>query len=419
MYLLADCNNFYASCERVFNPRLRNRPVVVLSNNDGCVVARSNEAKALGIAMGEPFFKIKSLVKQHEVAVFSSNYTLYADMSERVMNVLQAHCPHTEVYSIDEAFLQLRQPGASLADQLEFATTLRAKVGKNTGIPISIGLAPTKTLAKLANHLAKKRSPEGVYPLDANSPELAELDVAELWGVGPAYQRRLAAVGVTRVAELAQVSEGWMQKEFGVVGLRLLKEIKGQACYDLEPPVESRKSMVVSRSFARDVQDFPSLQEALARYATRLGEKLRHYEQQTGAITVFVWANRYKAPTDGSLHCSAQSVELPLATSNTNELIHWAGRIAHKLYRPGVRYKKAGILATALRPQNSLQTNLFVDEQPSLRSAQLMQTLDAINKKMGRNQVYFAACGNQPQWGPKAERKSKRYTTCWGELLRV
>ena len=285
MYLLADCNNFYASCERVFNPRLRNRPVVVLSNNDGCVVARSNEAKALGIAMGEPFFKIKSLVKQHEVAVFSSNYTLYADMSERVMNVLQAHCPHTEVYSIDEAFLQLRQPGASLADQLEFATTLRAKVGKNTGIPISIGLAPTKTLAKLANHLAKKRSPEGVYPLDANSPELAELDVAELWGVGPAYQRRLAAVGVTRVAELAQVSEGWMQKEFGVVGLRLLKEIKGQACYDLEPPVESRKSMVVSRSFARRALSARVAASSAASRRGRIGTARRDWASSTRACS--------------------------------------------------------------------------------------------------------------------------------------
>lgn len=418
-YFLADANNFYASCERVFNPKLRGRPIVVLSNNDGCVVARSNEAKALGILMGEPFFKIRALVKAQQVEVFSSNYTLYADMSARVMSILQAHCAETEVYSIDEAFLRPNRYGATVADNLDFALGLRETVLQCTGIPISVGLADTKTLAKLANYLAKKRSPNGTYHLEASSPELAELGIEELWGVGAAYQRRLATVRVKTVADLARVSEVWMQKEFGVVGLRLLKEVRGEACYGLEAPVESRKSMIVSRSFAQDVLELPMLSEAVARYATRLGEKLRGYGQQTEAITVFVWANRFKPQENMPLQCSALSVELPLASSNTNELIHWAGMLVRKLYQPGVRYKKAGIMATALRPQASVQMNLFVDEGASLRSAQLMQALDGINRKMGRNTVYFAACGNKPEWGPKAERRSGRFTTRWGELMRV
>ncbi len=417
-YALADCNNFYASCERVFNPGLHSRPVVVLSNNDGCVVARSNEAKALGIGMGEPYFKLKDLIRKNKVAVLSSNYALYGDMSERVMSILGEHCADLEIYSIDEAFLQLDFYGYGQQEYLEFAAKLRAKVGKDTGIPISVGIAPTKTLAKLANHLAKK-SPEGVYTLHPDDPKLQQTGIEELWGVGGAYKTRLGAIGIRTVSELAALSEGWMQQEFGVVGLRLLKEIRGFPCYGLEPPVERRKNTMVSRSFAKDVFELSALNEALATYATRLGEKLRQYQQQTSVITVFLLANRFRNQAPAGGYCSSKTVELPLATANTNELITWALTAAKMLYQQGIPYKKAGILASALTPATQLQTNLFLPEAPSLQSAALMQTIDVINKKMGRNTVTFAACGIKQEWKLKAAQRSPGYTTRWGEILVV
>lgn len=418
-YGLADANNFYASCERVFNPKLKDRPVIVLSNNDGCVVARSNEAKVLGIGMGEPYFKVRDLVRKHKISVFSSNYSLYGDMSERVMNMLQASCADIEIYSIDEAFLKLDFYNYGEQENLEYAKNLRAKVLKGTGIPISIGIAPTKTLAKLANHIAKKQTAEGVFILNPDNSKLKELDIEELWGVGAAYKRRLNAVGIKTVAELSKVSEEWMRKEFGVVGLRLLKEVKGFPCYSLEPPVESRKNTMVSRSFSKDVSKLQELTEAVSTYATRLGEKLRQYNQQTSVITVLLFTNRFKNDRADGKSCFSKTVELPLATSNTNELIAWAVAITKTLYQEGTKYKKAGILASELSSQNLLQTNLFVPEAKALQSATLMKSIDAINKRMGRNTVFFASCGTKQNWKLKSAWRSKRFTTKWEELLRV
>lgn len=419
LFALVDCNNFYASCERVFNPKLASKPVVVLSNNDGCVVARSNEAKALGIPMGEPLFKLRELISKGDVAVFSSNYALYGDMSERVMSILQDHCADVEVYSIDEAFLELHFYGQTEDSLAHYARELRRKVLKWTGIPVSIGMAPTKTLAKLANHIAKKRTEEGVFYLQPPHPILQELDIDELWGVGGAYKRRLSAVGVHTVAQLAALSESWMRQEFGVVGLRLLKEVKGFPCYGLEPPVVERKNVMVSRSFAKDVYELDPLTEAIAVYATRLGEKLRRYGQTAAVITVFLWANRFKNRRPDGLSCFSRMVELPIATSNTNELIHWSVAMVKSLYEAGTNYKKAGILAGELRPADRLQTNLFVPENQSLRAAGLMKTLDQINQRLGRGTVYFAACGSTPDFKLKTEWRSPRYTTRWEELLSV
>jgi DNA polymerase V len=388
LFGLVDCNNFYASCERVFNPKLNRQPVIVLSNNDGCVVARSNEAKALGIGMGEPYFKVKELVVKNNVAVFSSNYALYGDMSERVMNILQDHCAEMEIYSIDEAFLQLTFQRYSTAAYGDYGAMLRQKILQGTGIPVSVGIAATKTLAKLANHIAKKQTTNGVYFLQPEDPKLQELDIDELWGVGSAYKRKLNAVGIKTVFDLSRVPEGWMRKEFGVVGLRLLKEIKGFSCYDLEVPIESRKNMIVSRSFSKDVYAFSELTEAVAAYATRLGEKLRHYQQQTGVITVFLLANRFKNKRPDGQVSFSKTVELPHTTSNGNELIAWAIAAAKSLFQEGTNYKKAGILATDLKPDNQLQTNLFVSELKTLQSAQLMKSVDAINKKMGKTPFF-------------------------------
>jgi DNA polymerase V len=280
-FALVDCNNFYASCERVFQPQLAATPIVVLSNNDGCVVARSEEAKALGIPMGEPLFQIRDLIRREGVRVFSSNYALYGDLSRRVMEILGQHCAAIEVYSIDEAFLRLEFYAQTPERLLDFARRLRWTVLRCTGIPVSIGIAPNKTLAKLANHIAKRRTDEGVYFLLPQDPILAELPVAKVWGVGRAYERRLGERGVHTVRELQACYPGWIRQEFGVVGLRLLRELQGYACLDLEPPVTSRKHTMVSRSFARDVADPEDLRERLAVYATRLGEKLRRYHQAT------------------------------------------------------------------------------------------------------------------------------------------
>ncbi len=415
LYALVDCNNFYASCERVFNPHLARRPVIVLSNNDGCVVARSNEAKALGIGMGEPYFKIRELACREGVAVFSSNYALYGDMSGRVMSVLQAHCADVEVYSIDEAFLELNLHSSAESSLMDYACRLRQTVGKWTGIPVSIGLASSKTLAKLANRLAKQGAC-GVYHLHAGDAVLWDVPVSELWGVGEAYQRRLAGAGVRTVADLAACDAAWMRQAFGVVGWRLLREVQGWSCYWLEDPVAARQQMMVSRSFARDVYSLDGLSEAVAVYATRLAEKLRRYRQKAGVLTVFLWANRYRNSRSDGRYCFSSALELPLATANTNELIHWSLQAVRRLFEPGTNYKKAGLLAGDLQPAAQWQTNLFAPSGPSQRAAALMETVDQLNSRFGRGAVYFAACGRRPAFKHQMAYRSPRYTTCWEEL---
>ena len=420
-YALADCNNFYASCERAFNPKLAGRAIVVLSNNDGCVIARSNEAKALNIEMGTPYWKIKPLIRKHHVFVYSSNYQLYGDLSARVMDILQANCADVEVYSIDESFLKLCPFKDDVDTLLKNSLDLREKILRGVGLPISIGIAKTKTLAKLANHLAKKRTTNGVYFLTPNAAVLSELPISKVWGIARAYQRRLGKINVKTVADLIQVSEGWMQKEFGVVGLRLLKELKGIPCYDLDTPITARKTIMVSRSFRKDVYSLQELTEAIAVYATRLGEKLRRYHQVTARITVFLMANPFKKIKTSGRTYATRTVELSLATSCTNELISQAIQIVKALFEKNVNYKKAGILATHLRPANQIQGNLFVSDQKMKRNKALMQTIDQLNARMGRQTLFFGSCGihKQQTWTRKAQWCSPKYTTRWEDILKV
>lgn len=418
-FALVDCNNFYASCERVFDPKLRTRPIVVLSNNDGCVVARSNEAKALGIPMGEPLFKVRRLVQKEKVKIFSSNYTLYGDMSRRVMEVLAMHCADVEIYSIDEAFLELRFAGQTQDSLLRWAADLRAKVLAWTGIPVSVGIAPTKTLAKLANHVAKKRTSTGVYALTTNDPILSTIDVGEVWGVGRRYQVRLNAVRVETVRDLQLINQGWMRREFGVVGLRLVKELNGFVCHTLEPPQTERKHTMVSRSFAKDIYELPEIQRRLALYATRLGEKLRQYRQATGVLTVYLWVNKHRNQRPDGRTCFARSLTLPVATNSTNQLIARSGAAAAALFEAGTNYKKAGILASELVPQDVPQGNLFHDHTAHVRDARIMAAVDAINRKMGRSTVFFAACGSRPSIPLRQDFKSPCYTTRWDDILEV
>lgn len=419
VFALVDCNNFYASCERVFAPELETRPIVVLSNNDGCVIARSNEAKALGIMMGEPLFKVKKLVHAKNVKIFSSNFALYGDMSRRVMEVLSLHCADIEVYSIDEAFLELRFAGQTTESLETWAKELRNKVLTWTGIPVSIGIAPTKTLAKLANHIAKKRTITGVYSLQPTDPLLQQLEVGEVWGVGRRYRERLNMVNVNTVTDLQVINEEWMRKEFGVIGLRLVKELNGYVCHKLELPQTERKHTMVSRSFATDLYNLTEIQKRLALYATRLGEKLRQYEQAAGVITVYLWVNRFRNLRKDGRSCFAQSVTLPISTNNTNHLIAWSKVIAAGLFEPGTNYKKAGIMASELVPQGLSQGNLFHDHATHARNDRMMEVVDQINDKMGRSTVFFAACGNRPKIPMRQEHRSPCFTTQWGELLEV
>jgi DNA polymerase V len=418
-FALVDCNNFYASCERLFQPQLLHTPIVVLSNNDGCVIARSNEAKALGIPMGEPFFKIRRLVDAGKVKVFSSNFALYGDLSRRVMEVLASFCDELEVYSIDEAFMRFDFAGQTEASSLKLAARVRAKVGMGVGIPVCVGIAVTKTLAKMANHIAKKRTETGVYLLHPGAAVLQEIGVGEVWGVGRAYERRLGEVGIRTVADLATVDQRWIRAEFGVVGLRLVKELNGEVCQDLEPPVAGRKNTMVSRSFADDVYELAEVERRLALYATRLGEKLRQYDQAATTLTVSLWANRFKNRRKDGRTYFAQTIELPQATNHTNRLIEWSRKLGGVLFEKGTNYKKAGIMAGALVPSGGIQSNLFTDQRAEARNDKLMAALDAINQVQGKGAVRFSGCGGGTGIPLRQEFRSSRYTTEWEEILGI
>lgn len=419
LFALVDCNNFYASCERLFNPLLNDKPVVVLSNNDGCVIARSNEAKALGIPMGEPLFKVRQLVKKHDVKIFSSNYTLYGDLSRRVMEVLSRSCADVEIYSIDEAFLELRFAGQTEESLTKWAEDLRYKVRKGVGIPVSIGIGATKTLAKLANHIAKKRTTSGVYTLQPDHPILQEITIDEVWGVGRAYHHRLNAIGIETVNQLAAIDQRWMRSEFGVVGLRLVKELCGEVCVDLEPPMVGRKTTMVSRSFAKDVYDLAEIERRLALYATRLGEKLRQYDQAAQTLTVYLWVNKHRNERKDGRQCFARTIDLPQQTNHTNQLIAWAIAAGRSLYETDTNYKKAGIMAGELVPAAQVQTSLFTDQAAVRRNDKLIKAVDQLNRLQGKGAVYFASCGHATKIPMRQNCKSPCYTTCFEDLLRV
>jgi DNA polymerase V len=424
---LMDCNNFYASCERAFQPQLVGKPIVVLSNNDGCVIARSNEAKALKIEMGVPFWEIKKVIKEHKVHVFSSNYPLYGDMSERIMNIAKDHCGDVEIYSIDESFLKF-DTHYNTAEQT--CKTLRAKVLQGTGVPVSIGIAPTKTLAKIANHVAKKgmttgflgQNTEGVFTL-VDTPEidaiLAGFEVSKVWGIGRAYQKTLADYGILTAFDLKNASQTWIKQKFGVVMLRTVKELNGIPCLALEPPIESRQNVMVSRSFRKDVYAISELTEALSVYATRLGEKLRQYKQTTDQLTIFLWTNPHKRLTVDAKIYFSETIKLPYATSDTAMLIHYALLVLKKIYQPQLNYKKGGILAHDLMPDNATQGNLFESMDTALRHKTLMGVMDSMNKKYGKETLQIASCGVQHTWSRQAQFCSAGYTTKWGEILRV
>jgi DNA polymerase V len=415
IFALVDCNNFYASCERVFAPNLKERAIVILSNNDGCIVARSNEAKSLGIPMGAPIFKQKAIIKKHNVAVFSSNYELYGDMSKRVMDSLSLFTPDMEVYSIDEAFLRLDylQP----RNLYEYCKTIREKILQWTGIPVSIGIAPTKVLAKVANHVAKKKT-DGVFDIRCQQKQddiLKSLDADKIWGIARSWSKRLNSMGIYKASELRDASPTIIRKHLSVVGERILRELKGQSCIDLET-IQPKKNIISSKSFGKSITKKEPIEEALSNYAARACEKLRKQNSRAQAVHVFVQTNGFRE-TDRQYN-NAITHTLTTPTSDTRIIIEAAKFCLSKIYQHGYRYKKTGIMLLDLIPASLEQKQLFVDfdHRPG---DHLMEIVDRVNKEQGSDTLFFGAQGVTREWQMRCGSRSPRYTTQWNELLMV
>ena len=417
MYAAVDCNNFYASCERVFRPALEHRPVVVLSNNDGCIVARSAEAKALGIAMGTPLYQAKPLIKQHNIAVFSSNYALYGDMSNRVMETLRELSPQVEVYSIDEAFVNVSHAKYQRQSWEQMAHTLRQTVQQWTGIPTSVGVAPTKTLAKVANRIAKQQGGVCVLTQAADwEPVLAKTPVEKVWGIGRRWAVTLRRHGVYDALTLSRKDDRWVRQVLSVVGLRLVKELQGYSCLPLELLAPAKKSIGASRSFVRSVSDYDTLLEATARHASRCGEKLRAQQSCAHFITVVIKTNRFRREL--AQYANYQTCPLPVPTHSTSELVRYARQALRLIYRQGYAYKKVGVMVSELVPASACQQHLFdtVDRSQHRRA---MEVMDQINQRMGRATVSLGTVGTQRSGETTRDQLSPHYTSRWEDILTV
>lgn len=417
IFALVDCNNFYASCERVFNPRLRREPVVVLSNNDGCVIARSNEAKALGIGMGDPYFKQKKSFAASRIHVLSSNYSLYGDLSARVMERLHNFSSDVEIYSIDESFLDFTH--FRYHNLLSHAEKLRESVYDWTGIPVSVGLGSTKTLAKVANRIAKKNPDihRGVFSAvpPANLEDILEnTTVNDIWGVGPAYAQKLIKKGIRTARQLRDADERWVRKNMTVVGLRTLYELRGVSCIPLEESPPSRQQIVSSRSFGSEAYTLDEMKEAVSTYAAIASEKLHREELAVAHLSVFVSTNRFK---EGPGYFNRGAVRFDVPTSDTSLIISGALRVLETIYQEGYGYKKTGVILTELTPRDSLQMHLFSDtENP--RSRSLHDALQDVKQRYGKNALRYAVMGPTEgrEWHTKFQFRSPRYTTRWDEI---
>lgn len=419
VFALVDCNNFYASCEKLFRPDLKDTPVVVLSNNDGCVVARSREAKSLGIKMGVPVFQIKAEMQRHGIFAFSSNYALYADLSSRVMRTLEEMAPRVEVYSIDEAFLDLTGIESAIS-LVEFGQQVRARIGHWIGITVCVGIAPTKTLAKLANHAAKKYpATQGVVDLtnpDRQRRLLALVPVDDVWGVGRRLSKRLNALGITTALDLANASPRAIRDQFSVVLERTVRELNGESCIELEEIPPTKKQIVCSRSFGEKVTQFELLREAVCEYATRATEKLRKEQQQAKVMTVFIRTSPFK--DNEPQYSSSASGELLIPSCDTRDFIELANHLLKRIWKDGFRYAKAGVMLSDFYDPGMFQPGLFDDVSTRSNSQQLMSVLDTINQS-GAGKVFFAGQGTKKDWSMKREHLSPAYTTRWDQLPRV
>ena len=400
---LVDCNSFYVSCERLFNPKIRRKPVVVLSNNDGCIISRSNEAKALGIKMGEPYFKAKDIIIKNNVNVFSSNYSLYGDLSRRVMRTLRRFNSDIEIYSIDEAFMDL----SNFSDKEieEVGKEIRSTVLKWTGIPTSIGIAKTKTLSKVANHIAKKTkagvtSLIGIENLD---PILEKVEINDVWGVGRQLTKFYQKNGIYNAKQLKNKSNTWIKKCSNVLSSRTAMELRGISCIELEKTTSKRKSCVVSRSFGKRVENFQELKEAVASYCLNASEKLRSENLVAKALTVFVRTSPFQR--NFGYYSNSKTIDFPIATNNSIETVKTAITILESIYKNGYRYQKAGVMFSGLSDENSKE-NLFASEKDE-KINKLMRSIDKTNFRFGRRTLSIASAGIRKKWFMKREHSSK------------
>ena len=418
MFALIDCNNFYASCERVFQPQYEHKAVVILSNNDGCVIARSNEAKALGIPMGAPAFKFRNEFKKHNIKVFSSNYPLYGDMSNRVMKILETYTPNVEIYSIDEAFLKFE--GFDHFDLIESGFRMRKQVRQWTGIPVSVGLAPSKALAKIANKIAKKfdQKTGGVYAIDSAEKRLKALKwtpIEDVWGVGRQHAKRLKAMQIKTALDFVNLPDEWVKKHMSILGLRLKRDLEGIPSIQLEEFAPSKKSIATTRSFKNVLNIFTSLEERITTFTLLGAEKLRKQKSCATALHVFVRSNPFNP--DAVQYRNGCTLTLPHATDSNFVLNRYALMGLRSIVKPGIEYKKAGVILLCITPSSSRQITLF--EQDTAKHAVLMQTLDKIHRRYGPHRMKLATQDLKQTWKMKREHLSNRFTTEINEIIRV
>ena len=420
LFALVDVNNFYVSCERVFAPKLEDVPMVVLSNNDGCAVARSAEVKALGVKMGTPWFQMKDLAQQHGIQAYSSNYTLYGDMSGRVVEVLRKFTPNLEVYSIDESFLQIETVLKQYADPTSLGQIIKQDVKDTTGLPVCVGIGASKTLAKLANHLAKK-NPQFAGVCDISSmPKamlyqwMAETAVGEVWGIGGKTAKKLKELKINSIFDLVQISPQAMRQQFGVVIERICYELRGVSCLQLEEVAPAKQQIISSRSFGKPVTSLEGLSESVATHAARGAEKLRSQKSVTGALTIFVQTNSHK-PFEPQHH---QSITVVLSDPSDNTLTITSAALngLKQIYKVGFKYKKAGVILNLLADKPTMQQSLFDDMEVKGKSAGLMKAMDSINSRFGNAAIKTAAAGTKQDWQMRSNNRSPNYTTQWDEL---
>ena len=418
MFALIDCNNFYASCERVFQPQFEGKPVVILSNNDGCVIARSNEAKALGIPMGAPAFKYREAFKKNNVKVFSSNYPLYGDMSSRVMHILEDYTPNIEIYSIDEAFLAFE--GFDHFNLKETGLKMRKQVRQWTGIPVSVGFAPSKALSKIANKIAKKftERTNGVYIIDSEDKRLKALKwtpIADVWGIGRQHAKRLQVMGVKNALDFTMLPDEWVKKHMSVLGLRLKKDLQGLPAIQLEESIPTKKSIATTRSFKNTLTALVDLEERITTYTISCAEKLRKQKSCASALYVFVKSDPHKA--GATPYRNGYTLTLPNATDSNLILAQHALKALKNIYRSGIDYKKAGVIVLGLTPTAERQITLF--EQDTAKHHDLMKALDKIHLRFGPHRMKLASQDLKQTWKMRQEHLSQRYTTEIKEIIRV
>ena len=408
MIALADCNNFYVSCERVFQPWLNGRPVIVLSNNDGCAIARSNEAKRLGIKMGAPYHQIKDLCQKNRVSVFSSNYELYGDMSRRVVSILMRFAPEYEVYSIDESFLSLEQ----IHDPVRTAKEMRETVLKWTGIPISIGIGPTKTLAKMANRMAKEQDAGYLMLKESENSLISSIRVSDVWGIGRKIEERLKRLKILTAMDLINAPAPAIRKAGGVQLERTQKELHGMQCIKIEQIPEPKKNVCCSRSFGRTVTDLEELEEAVANHAVRATQKIRKEGSITCGLQVFIMTNRFSKEPQYS---NSRTVGFDEPSDDPIRILSTAKELLRSIYRKGYSYKKAGVLLLNLQPRDQYQGLLFKDHHNE-KKGRLVEALESINSRHGTGTAFLAAQGIDRTWDMKRNRHTPRYTTNWNEI---